>query len=133
MFSHGDLSAATRKYATFYALRFQLMFVVSLPGGAKGRHVKTRQNHQLAGFRVATFRIFTPVCRIFALRGERSPRENPPKSQIGGFSLGADNTTWHKSATIVQGFWLPLVLRNVHQTCSIQCCEILFHYTVINV
>jgi len=49
---------ATRKYATFYALRFRLLFVVSLPGGAKGRHAKTRQNHHLAGFRMATFRVF---------------------------------------------------------------------------
>jgi len=43
-FSRGDLS------------RFCLLFVVSLPGGAKGRHAKTRQMVILAGFRVATFR-----------------------------------------------------------------------------
>jgi len=38
--------SATRKYATFYALRFRLLFVVSLPGGAKGRQRKS----QLGGF-----------------------------------------------------------------------------------
>jgi len=41
---------ATRKYATFHALRFRLLFVVSLPGEAKGRHAKTRQNHLFCGF-----------------------------------------------------------------------------------
>jgi len=51
---------ATRKYATSYALRFRLLFVVSLPGGAKGRHAKTRPNHHLVGFRVATIRVFAP-------------------------------------------------------------------------
>ena len=54
---------ATRKYATSHALRFRLLFVLSLPGGAKGRHAKTRQNHHLAGFRVATFRVFAPKTR----------------------------------------------------------------------
>jgi len=54
---------ATRKYATFHALRFRLLFVVSLPGGAKGRLAKTRQHHHLAGFRVATFRVFAPLIR----------------------------------------------------------------------
>jgi len=35
---------------------FSPQFVVSLPGGAKGRHAKTHQMVILAGFRVATFR-----------------------------------------------------------------------------
>ena len=56
---------ATQKYATFHALRFGLLFVVSLPGEAKGRHSKTRQNHHLAGFRVATFRVFAPKTRLY--------------------------------------------------------------------
>jgi len=56
---------ATRKYAKFYALRFWLLFVVSLSGEAKGRHAKTRQNHLLAGFRVATFRVFAPKTRLY--------------------------------------------------------------------
>jgi len=56
---------ATRKYATFHALRFRLLFVVSLPGEAKGSHAKTRQNHHLAGFRVATFRVFAPKTRLY--------------------------------------------------------------------
>jgi len=47
----------TRKYATFYALRFRLLLVVSLPEEAKGRH--------LAGFRVATFRVFAPKTRLY--------------------------------------------------------------------
>jgi len=42
---------ATRKYATFHALRFRLLFVGFSPGEAKGRLAKTRQNHLLAGFR----------------------------------------------------------------------------------
>ena len=68
---------ATRKYATFHAYRFRLLFVVSLPGGAKGRHAKTRQNHHLAVFF---------AWRPFAF----SPRKHA-------------YTTWHKSATIV--YW----------------------------
>jgi len=73
---------ATRKYATFHALRFRLLFVVSLPGGAKGRHAKTRQHHHFAGFRVSTFRAFSPKTRLYK------------------------NTTWHKSATIISLFSL---------------------------
>jgi len=56
---------ATRKHATIHALRFRLLFVVSLPGGAKGRHAKSRQNHHLDGFRVATFRVFAPKTRLY--------------------------------------------------------------------
>jgi len=55
----------TRKYATFHALRFRLLFVVSLLGEAKGRHAKTRQYHLMAGFRVATFRVFAPKTRLY--------------------------------------------------------------------
>jgi len=33
---------ASRKYDTFNALPFRLLYVVSLPGGAKGRHAKIR-------------------------------------------------------------------------------------------
>jgi len=62
--SHGDFSPR-RKYATFHALRFRLLFVVSLPGETKGRQAKTRQNHLLAGFRVATFRVFAPKTRLY--------------------------------------------------------------------
>jgi len=57
---------ATRKYAIFHALRFRLLFVVFLPGGANGRHAKIRQNHHFAGFRVATVRVFgTPKARLY--------------------------------------------------------------------
>jgi len=70
----------TRKYATFHALRFQLLFVVSLPGEAKGRHAKTRQNHLLAGFRMRPF-----MC---------STRKHV-------------YTTWHKSATITRRHSVP--------------------------
>jgi len=79
---------ATGNYATFHALRFRLLFVLSLPGEAKGRHAKTRQNHNLVGFCVATFRVFAPVCRIFAWRDKRSPRENPPNCDFFVFSHG---------------------------------------------
>jgi len=51
---------ATRKYATFHALRFRLLFVVSLPGGAKGRHAKTRQNHHNGGFSHSDLSRFRP-------------------------------------------------------------------------
>jgi len=35
---------ATGKYAPLDALRFRLLFVLSLPGGAKDRNAKPRQN-----------------------------------------------------------------------------------------
>jgi len=31
----------------------------------EGRHAKTRQNHHLAGFRMATFRVFAPKTRLY--------------------------------------------------------------------
>ena len=58
-------SPATRKYAIFHALRFRLLFVVSLPGGAKGRHAKTHQNNHLAGFRMVTFCVFAQKTRLY--------------------------------------------------------------------
>jgi len=80
---------------TFHASPYRLLFVVSLPGGAKGRHAKTGQNHHLACFRIATFRparrrydtfingkISRSICRVFAWRGERSPRENTPRLSV---------------------------------------------------
>jgi len=83
---------ATRKNDTFHASPFRLLFVVSLPNGAKGRQAKTRQNYHLACFRVATLRVarrrydtiisgeFSPsICRVFAWRGERLPRKNTPR------------------------------------------------------
>ena len=51
---------ATRKYATFHALRFRLLFVVSLTGEAKGRHAKTRQNHHFGGFSRGDLSRFRP-------------------------------------------------------------------------
>jgi len=57
--------SATQKFATFYELRFRLLFVVSLPGGAKDRHAITRKNHHLAGFRVTIFRVFAPKTRLY--------------------------------------------------------------------
>jgi len=32
---------------------------------------------------VATLSVFAPVCRIFAWRGERSPRESTPNGDLG--------------------------------------------------
>jgi len=51
---------ATRKYATFHALRFRLLFVVSLPGVAKGRHAKTRQKLPFGGFSRGDLSRFRP-------------------------------------------------------------------------
>jgi len=50
-------------------------------------------------------------CCTFVWRGERSPCEITKKSPFSGFLRGAfllrkhDNTTWHKSATIVMNMW----------------------------
>ena len=79
---------STRKYDTFHASPFRLLFVVSLPGGAKGRHAKTRQNHNLACFCVATFRPARQRYDKQRRKRERSPRENPPNGDFFVFSHG---------------------------------------------
>ena len=56
-------------------------------GGAKGRHAKTRKSHQLAGFRVATFRPAMQRCDKQGRKGERSPRENPPNGDFLCFRM----------------------------------------------
>jgi len=48
MFLHGDLSPRHTKVRHVLCVAFSPLFVVSLPGGTKGRHAKTRQNHHLA-------------------------------------------------------------------------------------
>ena len=87
---------ATRKYDTFHVSPFRLLFVVSLPGGAKGRHANTRQYHHLAGFRVATFR---PARR----KREKSPRENPPNGDCFVFSHG-DLSPHHMKVRDIPGW-----------------------------
>ena len=79
---------ATRKYDTFHGSPFPLLFVVYLPGGAKGRHAKTRQNHHLACFRVATFRLAKQRYDKQGRKRERLPRENPPNGDFFVFSHG---------------------------------------------
>ena len=49
-------------------------------GDLSPRHTKVRH--------VSCFAFSPPVCRIFAWRGERSPRENTKKSSCSGFSRG---------------------------------------------
>jgi len=88
---------ATRKYDIFHIRLFDSCLSYLL-GGAKGRHAKTRKRHNVEGFRVATFRParrryhtlisgrFSPsICRVFAWRGERSPRENTPRLKCRDF------------------------------------------------
>ena len=52
--------------STFYALRFRLLFVVSLPGGAKGRHAKPAK---ITIWRVFAWRpfAFSPLFILFKL------------------------------------------------------------------
>ena len=106
---------ATRKYATFYALRFRLLFVRSLPGGANGRHAKTRQNH---GW-VFAWRPFT-----------FSPRKHA-------------YTTWHKSATIKiesmlksqRSFVIPIYICLIHVSYNgyiSSMCSVHGSFTIVN-
>jgi len=105
-----------RKLATYKC-------VVSSPGGAKGRHAKTRQMAILAGFRVATFRPARQrygkqkakrrrMKSVVLLRGGAKGRHAKTRKsnhlavvawRFFAFSPRKhDNTTWHKSsATIV--------------------------------
>jgi len=50
VFSHGDVSPRHTKVRDIGALRFRLLFVVTLPGGVKGRHAKTRKITIWRGF-----------------------------------------------------------------------------------
>ena len=79
---------ATRKFDTFHASPFRLLFVVSLPGGAKGRHAKTRLNHQAKTRKPAT-RKPAKWWNITMRKRERSPRENSPNGDFFVFSHGA--------------------------------------------
>ena len=92
---------ATRKYATIHALRFRLLFVVSLPGGTKSRHAKTRQNHHLASFLVATFRVFTPKTRVYDM------------TQISHHSFKYSAVDW-----LSQLFYVFLFILIKYSTCS---------------
>ena len=89
-FLHGDLSPrqANIRQTVAENATHGMEYRVLSGGGAKGRHAKTRKSHHLAGFRVATFRVIAPVCRIFAWRGERSPRKNTTHGDFDGFSRG---------------------------------------------
>ena len=105
-----------RKLATYNC-------VVSSPGDAKGRHAKTRQMVILAGFRLATFR---PVRQrydkqeakrrrmksvVLSRSGAKGRHAKTRKSdylagcRVAPFAFSPrkhDNTTWHKSATIIK-------------------------------
>jgi len=70
---------ATRKYDTFHASPFRLLFVVSLPGGAKGRHAKTRQNHH---WRVFAWRPFAPPGKDTTNRGENAKGRHAKTRQM---------------------------------------------------
>jgi len=88
VFSHGDLLPRHTKVRQFSCVAFSPLFVVSLPGGAKSRHAKTRQSHHLVCFRVTTFR---PARQRYDKQGrtrKRSPRQNPPNVDFFVFSHG---------------------------------------------
>jgi len=56
-----------------------------------GRKVAMRKHEKVTNWRVFAwrpFRIFAPVCRIFAWRGEWSPRENTPNGDFFVFLRG---------------------------------------------
>ena len=91
---------ATRTYDTGHASPFRLLFVVSLPDVAKGRHAKTRQNHQLACFRVATFR---PARHRYDKQGrkrERSPRETSTMMTFSCFRMATFRPATRKYAIL---------------------------------
>jgi len=83
-----------------HALRFRLLFVVSLLGGAKGRHAKTRQNQPA---KITIWQVF--AWRPFAF----SPRKH-------------DYTTWHKSATTGLLVWNKLCLVCLVLSCLVLSC-----------
>ena len=62
VFPHGDLSPRHTKVRDIPCVAFS---ATVCSRGAKGRHAKTRQNHHLAVFRMATFRVFAPKTRLY--------------------------------------------------------------------
>ena len=132
---------ATRKYETFHVSPYRLLFSYLCLAGRKVA-TKTRKSHHVAGFRLATFRParrrydtfisgeFSPsICRVFAWRGERSPRENTPRlsvvilSFIFAFShfriAGRQAKAQRKSHFVFSTFRLPVRMRtwsvlNIH-------------------
>jgi len=82
-FRMASFRPATRKYATFHALRSRLLFVVSLPSEANGRHAKTRQNHHLAFFFAWRPFAFSPRKHVYIRHGTNQlPFETvPPPEQ----------------------------------------------------
>ena len=89
VFSHGDLSPRhTKVCRTLFMFRL-FAFCLSYLCLA-GRKVATRkhENHHVARRKYDTFISgeFSPsICRVFAWRGERSPRENTPRLKCRDF------------------------------------------------
>ena len=59
-FRKATFRPATRKYATFHALRFRLLFVVSLPGEANGRMCENPTKSPFGGFSRGDLSRFRP-------------------------------------------------------------------------
>jgi len=102
-FSHGDLSPRQAKIRQTVAENATHEMSRTFVWRGEGRHAKTRKRHHLAGFRVATFRVFAPVCRentpngdfVGFLRGDLLPRQAKIR-QIGG-----EKATHEKCRTFV--------------------------------
>jgi len=112
-----------------------------LAPGAKSRQAKIRQNHNLAGFRVATFRpamqiydtflsdVLSPsICRVFARQGECSPRENTTQLKCRVFVFHFRSFAWRgarrKHFERHISCWRPIRLPVRMRTCSV------FKYTL---
>ena len=101
VFSHGNLSPRHTKVRHFLCVAFShpVCRIFAWRGERSPRQSKIRKT----GGEKATHE----KCRTFVWRGERSPCGNTKKSPFGEFSRGAfslrkhDNTTSHKSATII--------------------------------
>jgi len=72
-------SPAARKNDTFHASPFRFLFVVSLPGGAKGRHTKTAK----ITIRMTTFRVFAPKTRLYDMAQINHHRRDQLTTEAG--------------------------------------------------
>jgi len=72
--------SATWKYDTFHVSPFHLLFVVSLPGGAKGRHAKWWL------FRVFAWRPIAPPGKDTTNRGKNAKGRHAKTNQMMTFS-----------------------------------------------
>ena len=77
---------ATRKYDSFHASPFRLLFVVSLPGEAKGRYAKNTKRSPFGGFSRGDLSCFRSCLSYLCMAGRKVATRK--SGDFVGFLLG---------------------------------------------